>query len=253
MDVAEALGLGDSELVAFVGAGGKKTTMGHLVEAGEERGLSVGYTTTTHTPPPDSIPLVLSAPGGLVARLADRSSPVAFASDRVSDPERVMEKVRGFEPEVLSDLFESSRPDWLLVKADGARRREFKAPGAGEPVVPSATTHVVALASVRAVGQPLDAPVAHRPERIAAIPGVETGVSETITAETVGRVLASPGGGLKNVPRGARVTPVINKADTPELRDRAGEAIEEALGRSERLDRGLVTSFETGYCDLRTR
>ncbi len=253
MDVAEALGLGDRELVAFVGAGGKKTTMGRLVEAGEERGLSVGYTTTTHTPPPDSIPLVLSAPGGLVARLADRSPPVAFASERVSDPDRATEKVRGFDADVPGELFESALFDWLLVKADGARRREFKAPGPDEPVVPSVATHVVTLASVRAVGEPLDSPVVHRPERVAALPSVAIGVGDTITPQTVGRVLASPGGGLKRVPRAARVTPVLNKADTPGLRERAGEALGEALARSERLDRGLVTSFETGYCERRER
>lgn len=253
MDVAEALGFGASEFVAFVGAGGKKTTMAHLVETGEQRDLSVGYTTTTHTPPPDSIPLVLSGPGGLAARLADRSMPVAFARERVSGPERAAEKVRGFDAKVLCDLFESSRLDWLLVKADGARRREFKAPGPDEPVVPSAATHVVAVASVHAVGKPLDSPVVHRPERVAALPAVDIGMGETITPQTVGRVLASADGGLKQVPASARVTPILNKADSPGLRERARDAIEVALGRSERLERGLVTSFETGYCEPRER
>lgn len=251
MDVAEALGLSDSELLAFVGAGGKKTTMARLATTGEGRGLSVGYTTTTHTPPPDSIPLVLSDPESVATRLAGHSSPVAFASERVRDPERATEKVRGFEAEVLSDLFESARFDWLLVKADGARRREFKAPGPDEPVVPSAATHVVVVASARAIGEPLDSPVVHRPERVAALPAVEIEVGDTITSRTIGRVLASGDGGLKGIPASTRVTPVLNKADTPELRDRASDALDETLRRSDRFQRGLVTSFETGYCEPR--
>jgi len=247
MDLAATLGLGDSELVAFVGAGGKKTAMARLAEAGS-RGLSVGYTTTTHTPPPGDMPLVVTGPDSPVAVLPGTGSPVAFAAERVDSPERAPVKVRGFDAGVIDTVFASGRFDWLLVKADGARHREFKAPGPDEPVVPGATTHVVPVASVRAIGQSLDAPAVHRPERVADIVGGEVG--ETVTAESVGRVLGSESGGLKAVPRGASVTPVVNKADTPGDRERAREAVRTALAASDRLDRGLVTSFETGYCEV---
>lgn len=248
MDLAAALGLDDRELVAFVGAGGKKTAMAHLVEAAGERGLSVGYTTTTHTPPPEDLPLVLAEAGSLPDALAGGETPVAFAAERVSDPERAAEKVRGFDAGVVGRLYESGRFDWLLVKADGARRREFKAPGPDEPVIPGTATHVVPVASVRAVGEPLDAPTVHRPERVAAIADVEVG--DAVTPAVVGRVLASAEGGLKNVPGGATATPVINKADTPRQRDLAREAVRSALAGSDRLDRGLVTSFEAAYCGV---
>lgn len=248
MDLAGALGLGDSELIAFVGAGGKKTAMGHLVTAADKRGLSVGYTTTTHTPPPEDIPLVLADAEGLPDALAGVASTVAFAAERVPDPERADEKVRGFDAPDVDAIFESGRFDWLLVKADGARRREFKAPGPGEPVIPGAATHVVPVASVRAVGEPLGPPTVHRPERVAAIAGLSVGAA--VTPDAIGRVLASADGGLKRVPAAAAVTPVVNKADTPDQQDQAREILRTALSRSERLDRGLVTSFETGHCKV---
>lgn len=246
MDLAARLGLDDRELVAFVGAGGKKTAMARLVEQAGDRRLAAGYTTTTHTPPPDDIPLVVTGRNSPVDALAGTDSPVAFAAEDVPDPNRATEKVRGFDADVVDEVYASERFDWLLVKADGARRREFKAPGPGEPVVPGQTTHVVPVASVQGIGKSLDAPTVHRPERVAAIAGAEVG--ETVTPETVGRVLGSESGGLKGVPAGASVTPVLNKADTPADRELAREAIRVALSASERLSRGLVTSFETGYC-----
>ncbi len=248
MDLAGALGLRNRELVAFVGAGGKKTAMAHLVDVARRRDLSVGYTTTTHTPPPADLPLVVAEAGELPAALGTAPSPVAFASQRVSDPERAAQKVRGFEAGVLDDLFESARFDWLLVKADGARRREFKAPGRDEPVIPRSATQVLAVASVRAIGESVAAPTVHRPERVAAIAGIDVG--DVLTTEVAGRVLASDEGGLKGVPSGSTVTPLINKADTHSQRDRARDAIREALARSDRLDRGLVTSFERDYCEV---
>jgi len=248
MDLADALGLGDVELVAFVGAGGKKTAMAHLVERARERGLAAGYTTTTKMPPPE-LPLVIAPGDRLPGTLDSRDPPVAFAATRVADPDRATEKVEGYPPGVLDDLFGTGRLDWLLVKADGARRREFKAPGPEEPVVPTTATHVVPVASIQAAGRSLDAPAVHRPERVAAITG--DAVGDPVTPGTIGTVLASEAGGLAGVPSTVPVTPVVNKADTPELREPAREAIDVALGESDRLQTGVVTSFEAGYCEVR--
>jgi len=248
MNLADALELGDRELVAFVGAGGKKTAMTHLVDVGGKRGLSVGYTTTTNMPPPEDLPLVVAAELDVRDALAEAASPVAFAGARVEDPNRADAKVSGHPPEAVSEVFASGRFDWLVVKADGARRREFKAPGPEEPVVPGTATHVVPVASALAMGEPLDAPAVHRPERVAAIADVAVG--DRVTPEVVGRVLASDRGGLKGVPTGATATSIINKADTPQLRETAREAVRVALDASAAFDRGLVTSFETGYCEV---
>jgi len=243
MDLASALELGDREMVAFVGAGGKKTAMGALAETARERGLTAGYTTTVHTPPPPEIPLVVDSTPDEAA-LAGHGPVVAFAAERVADPQRASEKVRGYAPAVLDRAFEAAWVDWLLVKADGARRREFKAPGPDEPVVPPRATHVVPVASVQAVGEPLDTPTVHRPERVAAL--TETAVGEPITPRTVGRVLASDQGGLKGVPEDAAVTPLVNKADTPALRKQGRAVLRIAIEEGERIDRGLVASLENG-------
>lgn len=247
MKLSEALGLGARELVAFVGAGGKKTAMQRLTAEGTARGRTVGYTTTTAMPPPPDIPLTVTIREGYPYVLSDHDPPLAFASEYVVNPERVEKKVRGFDPAFLKTVFYSGVFDWLLVKADGARMREFKAPNDEEPVVPGASTHVVPVASVQAVGEPLTTDVVHRPERVAKLTGLEIG--DTITAEAVGTVLAHPEGGLKNVPPSATVTPMVNKADTPERQTIAHDVLDHALTTSTRFSRGLITSFEADVCE----
>ena len=246
MDLAAALGLGDRELVSFVGAGGKKTSMARLVAEGRSR-LRVGYTTTTHMPPPEGLPVVVAQPDTITDRIEDTSPPVAFASERVENPARVDVKVTGFDPARVDRLFAADLLDWIVVKADGARMREFKAPGDGEPAIPQASTVVVPVASAKIFGAPLDENAVHRPERVAAIADVPLGT--TITPSLVGRVLASPAGGLKGVPDGARVVPMINKADDEPEREQARDALRAAFDRSDRFAAGLVTSFEEGFLE----
>jgi probable selenium-dependent hydroxylase accessory protein YqeC len=247
MDLAGALGLGDRACVAFVGAGGKKTAMRQLVTAGTASGQSVGYTTTAAMPPPPEIELVVDDdPDRLAESLAARHAPVAFASAWIDSPERVPEKVTGVRPGFIDRLWEGSRFDWIVCKADGARMREFKAPNDGEPVIPASATHVVPVVSLQAVGEPLTEAVVHRPERVAAIAGVDVGAR--ITPAVVAAVLASPDGALKGIPPEATVTPVLNKADTSAGQATGETVLREALGRTERFDSGLVTSFHEDVC-----
>jgi len=255
MQLAKALGLSNNELVSFVGAGGKKTAMSRLVSEGQSRlseersrvseGQSrnvVGYTTSTKMPPPSDLPLVCVDDTPDLVERTDLPPSVALARDYVSDPERVDEKVRGFAPERLNSMFEEGQFQWLLVKADGARMRGFKAPGPNEPQIPTASSIVVPVASVQVVGKPLTTDVAHRLNRIEQLTGTAPG--ERITAETVGSVLAHPEGGLKHVPDTATVLPLVNKADTATQEAVAADILSHAIARSPRLDRGLVCSFE---------
>ncbi|MFB6354628.1 MAG: selenium cofactor biosynthesis protein YqeC [Halobacteriales archaeon] len=250
MDLAGALGLEERALVAFVGAGGKKTAMARLAGEAGRRDVTAGYTTTTHVPPPDDLPLVVAAPEALEVALDGYDPPVAFAREWVEQPERADRKLRGFEPAVVDWTYRARLFDWLLVKADGARRRPFKAPGPDEPAMPAAATHVVPVASVGVVGEPLTDEHVHRVDRAAAVAGLSPG--ETIDTTAVGTVLASPEGGCKDVPPGADVVPIVNQADTTARRETARRVLAHAFEATDRLDRGLVTSFEADYCAVVT-
>lgn len=253
MDLHEALGLGDTELVALVGAGGKKTAMATLAATGAQENRRVGYTTATHMPPPE-FPLVVApamdvpATDDFESRMADetRESVVAFGARWVEEPDRAAEKLRGYPPAEIDGLFATGAFDWLLVKADGARRQEFKAPADHEPALPNRSTVVVIVASIKAVGEPLTESVVHRPQRVTAVTGLETGAE--ITPEGMGTVIASADGGLKGVPDGTSVVVMINKADSASERSTARSVLQSAFERSDRFSRGVITSFREGSC-----
>ena len=116
-------------------------------------------------------------------------------------PERERpDRYRGYDPGTVDELADCGDP--VLVKADGARMREFKAPSDREPQIPSSADAVVPIASAHAVGQPLDDERVHRVDRVAALTGRDPG--DELRPADVAVVLADENGGRKGVPDARR-------------------------------------------------
>ncbi len=197
VSLAERFDLGDHELVAFVGAGGKSTLLLRLGAELVHTGSRVILTTTTK--------LGLDQVTGTVCRSSDPVEVEAcFASP---GPVFVVStedgrKVTGPSPGEVDRLFAESTADHVLVEADGARGRSIKAPDVHEPVIPTTATLVVVVASLNAIGLPL-AEAAHRPELVSALSGLN--LTAPVGPEHVAALLAHPQGGLKGMPAQARV------------------------------------------------
>lgn len=209
MEVLDALSA-RSGVVCVVGAGGKKTTLYTLADEARSEGLDPVVTATVRIPIFDS----------QVARVCVAERPVTALSENDSwplglVPERDREdRYAGYPREVVDRIWAAGESDVVLVKGDGARTRELKAPGENEPQIPNSADVVLPIASVQAVGEPLTEEIVHRPERISEITGLQLG--ERIGSGDVAAVLASPAGGLKAVPDGATVVPLLNKVDDEE-------------------------------------
>lgn len=211
MDIVEALDAATG-LTCVVGAGGKKTTLYALADRLDRAVV----TATVRIPIFDQHVAgvtVTDDPAGAV-RNAD---PEDFPLGLVPSQERE-DRYRGYDPALVDDLADAHDGP-VLVKADGARTREFKAPDENEPRLPASADTVVPIASVTVVGKPLTAEHVHRVQRVSELTGVEPG--ERLTERDVATVLASPAGGLKMVPSGATAIPMINKVDNAELLARA--------------------------------
>ena len=216
MDSVEAFRATDAA-VAVVGAGGKKTTMYALAERTDRSVV----TATVRIPIFDDN----------VARVETTSDPASAVANATSDafplgvvPEREREdRYRGYDPGVVDELI-AAHDGSTFIKADGARLRDLKAPNEREPQIPSGVDVVVPIASASVVGEPLDDALVHRPERVVRVAreaDVDAAVGEPITPEIVGAVLASPDGGLKGIPEGATVIPLVNKVDDDERAETA--------------------------------
>ena len=207
-------------VVCVVGAGGKKTTLWTLADR-----LPAVVTASVRIPIFDErMPVAVTHDP--VAALRDREErPLGVVPERAApdDP-----RYAGYDNETI-DAVAAAADDPVLVKADGARNREFKAPGDHEPQLPSSTTSVVALASVQVVGKPLTEEHVHRPELVAEVADLDVG--EPIEPVHVARVLASERGGRKDVPPNARVVPTLNKVDDGEWETVAREIASEVHDR----------------------
>ena len=223
MDIVRALEAADG-LTCVVGAGGKKTT---LYALGRRLDRAV-LTTTVRIPHFEHAVERVVVTEDPIAALAEHTDewPLGLVHEREGD------RYTGYDPETVAAI-NSAHDGPVLVKADGARTREFKAPNDREPQLPATADVVVPIASVAAVGQPLDEETVHRPARVRALTGLERG--ETVTPEAVATVLAHPDGGLQSVPRGATVVPLLNKVDDPAA-EAVGRTIAEAF--FERLGSG---------------
>lgn len=119
-------------------------------------------------------------------------------------------KLAGLDPAVICRLAALAAVDAAVIEADGSRERSLKAPAEHEPLVPPCATQVVTVAGMVAVGQPLDERTVHRPERFAALAGVQPG--DLLTPQAVAAVLVHPDGGGKGCPAGARPLLYLNLA-----------------------------------------
>ena len=190
----------------LVGAGGKKTTLYALADRLDRAVL----TATVRIPIFDREVAAVRVTGDPVAALGDFDDrDAAFPLGLVPERERD-DRYRGYDPSVVDEIG-AAHDGPVLVKADGARTRLLKAPNEREPQVPAGADRVVPVASVGAVGELLTAETVHRPERVAAL--TDAALGDEITPELVGRVLAHEDGGLRGVPEGATVIPLLNAVD----------------------------------------
>lgn len=200
-DLSSLLNIRAGSLVSIVGAGGKTTTMYRLCHELASRGLRVVSTTTTaiQRPLPRQSPLLL-----MESDLPDLHGAVREALDRhghvtVGGRAWREDKLKGIGFHEAARLLDAA--DVVVIEADGARHKRIKAPAEHEPVVPPESSHFLSVAGLHALGQPLEL-VCHRPELAAAITGQPA--EARVNSETLWRLLAAPGGGLKGKPEGAQ-------------------------------------------------
>ncbi len=234
----------ETGVVSIIGAGGKTSLMFGLAKELATAGKKVLTTTTTHIfmPSPDQSPhlLVAETAGALVqgARSTlDRFTHFSAASRALPG----QGKLKGFAPEILDLLWQTSLFDWIIVEADGAKGKPLKATDRHEPVVPGSTTHLIHVSGLDGLGNPLDEAWVHRAPLFSAFTGLALGaaIDEGAIASSAVReiekaaAISSPG---------IQKFALLNKADDLH-RQRSGEKIAQLLQARQRLDRIVMAAL----------
>jgi probable selenium-dependent hydroxylase accessory protein YqeC len=135
MKLRSAFDIVPGDVVAFVGAGGKTSTLIALGHELAEAGLRVLATTTTRIGADqlDLMPYATRLETSMSAiSLALNDHRFVFLYDDIRQ-----NKVYGATAEHIPHLLDSVDSDVLLIEADGSRGLPLKAPRPHEPVIPA--------------------------------------------------------------------------------------------------------------------
>jgi len=223
-----------SGLICAVGAGGKKTTLYALARRHPGRIALTASVYTTFFPDDLGVVSVIDDETRLAQRVAAHSGANRLA---YACPGNKPGRYAGVSPECIRQIHNASGFDATFVKADGARMRWIKAPRPGEPHLPSPACTVLAIASARALGEPLGDRIAHRADRVAAVTGASAG--EIFEPRHLARLLCSDDGLLQGT-SGHTVVPVINMVDDQQRLEMARAAGKLALASTDRFDRVIL-------------
>jgi probable selenium-dependent hydroxylase accessory protein YqeC len=199
LELYEALGIIEGDIVAFVGAGGKSGAILQTARELKEAGVKVLVAPTTKMLVSEAEvvgPIVVSEdPKELrseVAKIVAREGVAAAGRSLLSK-----RRVDGIEPDLVPAL--APEDGVTLVEADGSRRRPLKGTASHEPLLPHGVTFVVAVAGTRALGEAVDEEHVHRPEVFTNLTGI--GPGHTIDARAFAQALLAS---FHNTPAEAR-------------------------------------------------
>jgi len=221
-------------VISLVGAGGKTTLMFRLARELSGQGAAVLTTTTTKIYMPtrkqssavivaDSVKAFLKQ-----ARMVLKHHRHICAGSRTL---HFQNKLKGFPPYVIDDIWQSGIFRWIIVEADGAAGRPVKAPGTHEPVIPKCAKWVVGIVGLEAVGKPLSARWVFRPQLVSQITGLAEGAM--LTESAIVDLFMDKNGILKDAPAGAIRLAFLNQADSQD-RLESGRKIAQTLVRQQK-------------------
>lgn len=196
--LAGHIGLGSREHIALVGGGGKTTLLHALAD--QLTGSVVLTSTTKMASDQDRGRPVLLAPTTDEVVAASKQSPIVVWKSFEG------EKALGVTPACCDRWF--GLVDYLIVEADGSRRRPFKAPAGHEPVVGNTTTTMISVIGADALGRVIG-DQCHRPLRVAALAGCTP--YERLSPAGAATVLLHERGARKELPSSARLVIAVTK------------------------------------------
>jgi len=236
--LARAFGLSKGEVVAFIGAGGKTSALVGLGYELMEQGWRVLATTTTRVGEDqlDLMPFAMrydARPSAMSQALSDHR--FVFLYDFIRQ-----NKVFSGEGDWIRRLLDGVDSDVLLVEADGARGRLFKALKPHEPMIPPETTLVVQMAALSVLDKPLNEDYVYNPQAMQEKYGF---FAETpIKAPWVAQILRDEELGLRGVPPQARIVTFLNQASLGQHSRQRARTIARLALKASRIDAVAIGS-----------
>ncbi len=230
-------------VISIIGAGGKTSLMFRLARELAESDRSVLTTTTTKIfmPCPEQSPNTIIADSfyeliETLRRELNRFNHLSAGSRQIP----ACGKLQGFEPGIINELWQAAFFDWIIVEADGAKRRSLKASDLHEPVVPGSTTHLVFVTGLDAIGKPLNDKYVYRAKIFSK--NTDLPMGEPVDEQSVAICTALEVKKASILLSSALKFVVLNKADTPD-KLKSGRKIAACLEKQNFYSGIVITSL----------
>ncbi|MGB9839897.1 selenium cofactor biosynthesis protein YqeC [Thermovenabulum sp.] len=243
MILTEILELKEKEMISAVGGGGKTTLLFNLALELSKVGKKVLLSTTTKIYLPESeenFKVILGDEEEVLNSIKAEKNLIIISGKRIVEEN----KLEGLNKSFYNIIFEKNMFDYILIEADGSKRKPIKFHAYYEPVIPELTTKVIGIVGLDCMGEKLDNQIFHRAEDFSREFGYKIG--DNIDEKMVADLIISGKGLFKTSPDDSEKILILNKADNPDRQNWATKIIKEIKKRSDNLSLAkiLITSFE---------
>lgn len=243
MKLSSVIRTGQGRIIAFVGAGGKTTSMFRLARELADEGQRVITTTTTRiaydelrfAPTSVQIQPEQETFGELQDLLTAKGHVFLYSAI-----DEAKGKVIGINPETVERAAHLGEADSVLVEADGARRLPLKAPYPHEPVIPASAATVVVVAGLDSLGLPLENTAVYGAELLRTLPASR--LTDWVTVDILTEALTHRDFSLKGIPPQSEAIIFLNKVSYGNI-EQAREVARTVLAER-RISRVMLTAVQ---------
>lgn len=208
MDICKGLGLNinKKEVLSFVGGGGKTTAIFKLAGELKSLGKKVLITTTTAIYEPTQGEYDYYFLGDYGEDFCPKVGSITILGREVKG-----EKLLGISLTHVERIVHRGFFDFILIEADGAKKKPIKAMASHEPVISNYSTRTFGIIGMDCLGKSIEY-IVHRAELFVGI--VKKGIQDKVDERDVVKIVLHPMG-LFKAAKGRKVL-ILNKIDHEE-------------------------------------
>ncbi|MEJ8554232.1 selenium cofactor biosynthesis protein YqeC [Tepidibacter sp. Z1-5] len=213
------------EIISFVGAGGKTTSVFKLAKELKNRNKKVLVTTSTaiYYPNEGDYDELIVNDSINIDRIKEGS--ITVIGREVSKENKLL----GLSKQSIDEIYNLKVFDYILVEADGSKRKSIKSPADHEPVIPINTDKVVGVIGLDCIGKKINEENVHRPELFCNI--TNSKMEEMIDEDKIFKLIINEKGLFKDTSKECKKYVLLNKVECEE-RKKIASRIKELVIKS---------------------